>query len=507
MSGSLVNTIWTICYFVVLCGLSLYGLHRYVIVYLFLKNRNRPPVPLGNFEELPRITVQLPVFNEMYVVERLLKSVAALDYPRERLQVQVLDDSTDETTEIAAKCVAELKARGLDIELVHRTDRTGFKAGALEAGMASCTGEFVLILDADFVPAPDMLLKTVHFFTDPKVGMIQTRWGHLNRTYSVLTRVQAMFLDGHLLLEQTARSRAGRFFNFNGTAGLWRRSCIADSGGWQHDTLTEDLDLSYRAQLKGWRFIFLPDLVTPAELPVDMNGFKSQQHRWTKGSIQTCMKLLPKVWRADLPLLIKLESTAHLTSNYAYLLLFFLCILMHPATGGEGSAFSWHSMLINVPIYLSASLPAAIFYVIAQRALHPKTWVRELVLLPMVLALGIGLAINNARAVLRAPVGIHAHAEIRHREQDAVVEKSALRADQKHCPLHRNALRDLFQLPAGLCGRLRAVAQRHVPLAVPRRFLLRGPLLTGAVDAESALPGTRFRRAAGGVVLAVAASV
>lgn len=405
MSGSLVNTIWTICYFVVLCGLSLYGLHRYVIVYLFLKHRNRPPVPLRTFDELPRITVQLPVFNEMYVVERLLKSVAALDYPRGRLQVQVLDDSTDETTDIAAKCVAELKAHGLDIELVHRTDRTGFKAGALEAGMASCTGEFVLILDADFVPAPDMLRKTVHFFTDPKVGMIQTRWGHLNRTYSVLTRVQAMFLDGHLLLEQTARSRAGRFFNFNGTAGLWRRSCIADSGGWQHDTLTEDLDLSYRAQLKGWRFIFLPDLVTPAELPVDMNGFKSQQHRWTKGSIQTCMKLLPKVWRADLPLLIKLESTAHLTSNYAYLLLFFLCVLMHPATGGEGSAFSWHSLLINVPIYLSASLPAAIFYVIAQRELHPKTWVKELLLLPMVLALGIGLAINNARAVLEAMFG------------------------------------------------------------------------------------------------------
>jgi cellulose synthase/poly-beta-1,6-N-acetylglucosamine synthase-like glycosyltransferase len=404
MQGSLGNTIWTISYFVVLFGLSLYGLHRYVIVYLFLKNRNRPPVPQSTFEKLPPITVQLPIFNEMYVVERLLTSVAALDYPRDLLQVQVLDDSTDETTEIAARRVAELKAHGLDIELIHRTDRTGFKAGALEAGMATCKGEFVLILDADFVPAPDMLRKTVHFFTDPKIGMIQTRWGHLNRTYSVLTRVQAMFLDGHLLLEQTARSRAGRFFNFNGTAGLWRRSCITDAGGWQHDTLTEDLDLSYRAQLKGWRFIFLPNLVTPAELPVDMNGFKSQQHRWTKGSIQTCLKLLPAVWKADLPLLIKFESTAHLTSNYAYLLLFLLCFLMHPATADSGP-FSWHALLMNVPIYLSASLPAAIFYVIAQRELHPKTWVREMLLLPMVLALGIGLAINNARAVLEALIG------------------------------------------------------------------------------------------------------
>jgi cellulose synthase/poly-beta-1,6-N-acetylglucosamine synthase-like glycosyltransferase len=404
MLGSLGNTIWTICYFVVLFGLSLYGLHRYVIVYLFLKNRNKPPQPLATFDKLPKVTVQLPIFNELYVVERLLKSVAALEYPRELLQVQVLDDSTDETTEIAAKRVAELKAAGLDIELIHRTDRTGFKAGALEAGMASCKGEYVLILDADFVPAPDMLRKTIHFFTDPKIGMIQTRWGHLNRTYSVLTRVQAMFLDGHLLLEQTARSRAGRFFNFNGTAGLWRRSCVADAGGWQHDTLTEDLDLSYRAQLKGWRFIFLPNLVTPAELPVDMNGFKSQQHRWTKGSIQTCIKLLPAVWRAELPLLVKFEATAHLTSNYAYLLLLFLCILMHPSTG-DGIYPAWRTWLVDIPIYFSASLPAAVFYIVAQRELHPKSWMKEILLMPMVLALGIGLAINNARAVIEALFG------------------------------------------------------------------------------------------------------
>jgi cellulose synthase/poly-beta-1,6-N-acetylglucosamine synthase-like glycosyltransferase len=404
MQGSLGNTIWSICYFVVLFGLSLYGLHRYVIVYLFLKNRKKVPRPLATFEELPRITVQLPIFNELYVVERLLKSVAALDYPRDRLQVQVLDDSTDETTEIAAAQVAELKAQGLDIELIHRSDRTGFKAGALSNGMKTCTGEFLLILDADFVPAPHMLLETVHYFTDHRIGMIQTRWGHLNRTYSLLTRVQAMFLDGHLLLEQTARSRSGRFFNFNGTAGLWRRSCIEDSGGWQHDTLTEDLDLSYRAQLKGWRFVFLADLVTPAELPVDMNGFKSQQHRWTKGSIQTCKKLLPSVWKSDLSLLIKLEATAHLTSNYAYLLLFLLCALMHPSAGG-GNYSPWRMFLVDIPIYLSASFPATVFYICAQRALYPKGWLKELLLMPMVLALGVGLAINNARAVIEAMLG------------------------------------------------------------------------------------------------------
>jgi len=404
MQGSLGTTIWTICYFTVLVGLSLYGLHRYVIVWLFFKNRHRVPKPQAQFTELPKVTVQLPIYNELYVVERLLKAVAALEYPRELLQVQVLDDSTDETTELAAKAVAELKATGLDIELIHRFDRTGFKAGALENGMKTCTGEYILILDADFVPTPDMLQKTIHFFTDPKIGMIQTRWGHLNRTYSLLTRVQAMFLDGHLLLEQTARSRAGRFFNFNGTAGLWRRSCIVDAGGWQHDTLTEDLDLSYRAQLQGWRFVFLADLVTPAELPVDMNGFKSQQHRWTKGSIQTCLKLLPKVWRAELPLVVKFEATAHLTSNYAYLLLFCLCILMHPTTGGVSSI--WRTVLVDIPIFLSASMPAAVFYLCCQRELYPRSWWKEILYMPALLALGIGLAVNNARAVLEAMFGI-----------------------------------------------------------------------------------------------------
>src|SRR3954470_4169649 len=406
MQGSLGNIIWSICYSIVLTGLSIYGLHRYAIVYLFLRNRKKLPKPLREFEILPRITVQLPIYNELYVVERLLKSVDALRYPRELLHVQLLDDSTDETTKISAALVEKLKAGGLDIEHVHRTDRTGFKAGALENGLKSCKGEFILILDADFVPNPDMLQKTIHYFTDPKIGMIQTRWGHLNRTYSLLTRIQAMFLDGHLMLEQTARSRSGRFFNFNGTAGLWRRSCIDNAGGWQHDTLTEDLDLSYRAQLNGWRFIFLADLVTPAELPVDMNGFKSQQHRWTKGSIQTCTKLLPTVWRAKLPLLIKLEATAHLTSNFAYLLLFFLCILLQPSMGGLGhEPGSWRTLLVDIAIFFSASAPAAVFYVCCQRELYPKTWLKEVMLMPALIALGIGLAVNNARAVLEALVG------------------------------------------------------------------------------------------------------
>src|SRR5436190_10904905 len=399
MRGTVVDLIWTICYLSVLFGLSAYGIHRYFIIYLFLKNRKRAPIPAAYLKELPKVTMQLPIFNEIYVVERLLKSVSELDYPKDRLQIQVLDDSTDDTRDITTSAVEQLRRRGFNVDLIHRLDRVGFKAGALATGLDSADGEFVCILDADFVPQPDLLRRTIHFFSDPKIGMIQTRWGHLNRGYSLLTRVQAMFLDGHLLLEQTARSRSGRFFNFNGTAGLWRRSCIDQAGGWQHDTLTEDLDLSYRAQLAGWKFIFLPDVITPAELPVDMNGFKSQQHRWTKGSIQTCIKLLPSVWRAELPLLIKLEATAHLTSNYAYLILFFLCMLLHPSVGG-GSHSVWRMVLLDIPIFISASLPAAVFYICTQRELHPKTWGREILLLPALIALGIGLAVNNARAVL-----------------------------------------------------------------------------------------------------------
>src|ERR1700694_1172258 len=296
MQGSLGYVIWTACYLAVLIGLSAYGVHRYFIIYLFLKNRKRAAVPASQFRQLPKVTVQLPIFNEVYVVERLLRSVSELDYPRNLLQIQVLDDSTDDTREVTASCAEELRQPGFDVDLIHRVDRTGFKAGALAVGLEAAAGDFVCILDADFVPQPDLLKRTIHFFTDPKVGMIQTRWGHLNRGYSLLTRVQAMFLDGHLLLEQTARSRSGLFFNFNGTAGLWRKSCIKEAGGWQHDTLTEDLDLSYRAQLAGWKFVFLADIVTPAELPVDIDGFKSQQHRWTKGSIQTCKKVLPRIW-------------------------------------------------------------------------------------------------------------------------------------------------------------------------------------------------------------------
>ena len=404
MHGNPGAIIWAVSYLLVVGVLAMYGLHRYCIIFLYFKHRKTKPKPLAEFPSLPRVTVQLPIFNELYVVDRLLRSVAELDYPRELLQIQVLDDSTDETATMAREGVEGLRAQGFDASFIHRDDRTGFKAGALEHGLKSCTGEFILILDADFVPTPDLLRKTIHFFTDPKVGMIQSRWGHLNRDYSLLTRIQAMFLDGHLVLEQTARSRSGRFFNFNGTAGLWRRTCIAEAGGWQHDTLTEDLDLSYRAQLKGWQFIFLNDLVTPAELPVDMNGFRSQQHRWTKGSIQTCKKILGTIWQSQLPLLVKLEATAHLTSNFAYLLLVFLCILLHHASQESATLWSGTSriLLFDVPVFMLASVSAAVFYAVAQREIRPKTWMRDIIYLPLLLALGIGMSVNNARAVLEA---------------------------------------------------------------------------------------------------------
>ncbi|MGC1479427.1 MAG: cellulose synthase family protein [Chthoniobacterales bacterium] len=397
------NVLWSVCYLIVLLGLSAYGLHRYSIIYLFLKHIRRPIHPASEFEQLPSVTVQLPIFNEYYVVRRLIESVGKLDYPKELLQIQILDDSTDETRSVAKAETERLRSRGFDAIHVHRTDRTGYKAGALENGLDTATGEFVFILDADFVPQTDVLLKSIHHFTHPKVGMVQMRWGHLNRNHSLLTRIQALFLDGHLLLEQTARHRSGRFFNFNGTAGIWRRSAIADAGGWQHDTLTEDLDLSYRAQLKGWEFIFLPDVVIPAELPPDMNGFKTQQHRWTKGSIQTCKKLLPRIWSAPLPLAVKIEATMHLTSNFGYLLLAMLCVLVLPQTM-SGNHRITNTLLIDLPIFLATTVSIACFYVCAQRHLNPRGWMRDLLILPFLLALAVGMSVNNARAVIEALV-------------------------------------------------------------------------------------------------------
>jgi cellulose synthase/poly-beta-1,6-N-acetylglucosamine synthase-like glycosyltransferase len=392
-------------YFFVLSILAVYGWHRYYLVYVYTKYRDNVPRPLPPLDPLPRVTVQLPFFNEMYVVERVIEAVCWMDYPRELLQIQVLDDSTDETQRIAELAVHRWRAQGFDITHLHRTDRTGFKAGALEAGLRQATGEFIAIFDADFLPPPDFFRKTLPQFVDPGVGLVQARWGHINEDYSLLTKVQAILLDAHFVLEHGGRNRAGCFFNFNGTAGIWRRQAIDDAGGWEHDTLTEDLDLSYRAQLRGWRFVFLPDLVSPAEVPVEMNAFKSQQHRWAKGSIQTTLKLLPRILVAPLPLAIKAEAFFHLTANFNYLLMVVLSILMFPAMYVRYSMGMYEMLLIDVPFFIAATWSVAYFYMVCQRELYPDRWTSRLKFLPLLMSIGIGLAVNNARAVLEALSG------------------------------------------------------------------------------------------------------
>ncbi|MDP6779342.1 MAG: glycosyltransferase, partial [Candidatus Latescibacteria bacterium] len=381
--------------------LMLLSLHRYILIRLYYRNKGKLPIPVGEFGDLPRVTIQLPVYNEVYVVERLIRAAAAIDYPNELLEIQVLDDSTDETTEVAQRCVTELRASGIDIVHIHRRDRTGFKAGALEAGLKVASGAYVALFDADFVPPRDFLNRTLPHFTDGSVGMVQVRWGHLNRDYSMLTRVQAILLDGHFVIEHGARSRSGMFFNFNGTAGVWRRTCIADAGGWQHDTLTEDLDLSYRAQLRGWRFVFLEDVVSPAEIPVEMNAWKSQQFRWAKGSIQAARKLLARVLTGRMPWRVKLEATVQLSSNLVYIFMALVALLIYPAVLSR-QTFGWQRIfIVDLPLFLAATGVVSRFYIHSQKELYAD-WVGRLKYIPLVLALGMGISLNNAKAVLEA---------------------------------------------------------------------------------------------------------
>ncbi len=388
-------------YFGVLAVLSLYGSHRYRMAFLYYRHKFALPTPKGKLVTLPRVTVQLPIFNEMYVVERLIDSVCGIEYPRDLFEVQVLDDSTDETCGIARGVVDRWRAKGVDISYVHRTNRKGFKAGALENGLATAKGELVAVFDADFVPAADFLHRTVPFFSDAKTGMVQVRWGHLNREFSLLTRAQSILLDGHFIIEHTARNRSGCFFNFNGTAGIWRRETIQSAGGWQHDTLTEDLDLSYRAQLKGWQFVFLPDIISPAEVPVDMNAFKSQQHRWAKGSIQTAKKLLPTILRSKLPFEVKREAFFHLTNNMAYLLMVVLSLMMPLSMIVRFNHGLYSTLLLDLPVFVSATASVSFFYVATQREIGLGWWER-LKYLPFLMSLGIGMAVNQSKAVLEA---------------------------------------------------------------------------------------------------------
>ena len=393
-------------YFFVLILLASYGVHRYILVYLYYKHRNKQTTePPQRFSDLPTVTVQLPIFNEQFVVGRLIDSVCRLDYPKDKLDIQVLDDSTDETVDVARNLVEHYAQRGYPITYHHRANRHGFKAGALAEGLKSAKGEFVAIFDADFTPHKDFLRRTIDHFTDPRIAMVQTRWTHINRHFSFLTEVEAILLDGHFVLEHSGRARSGVFFNFNGTAGIWRAAAIAEAGGWQHDTLTEDTDLSYRAQLKGWKFIYLQDVECPAELPVEMTAFKTQQARWAKGLIQTAKKILPKVLKSDAPFHVKIEAWYHLTSNLSYPLMVVLSVLLLPAMIIRFYQ-GWFQMLyIDLPLFLASTFSVSSFYLVSQRELFPRKWYRCLAHLPFLMALGIGLTVTNTRAVLEALVG------------------------------------------------------------------------------------------------------
>lgn len=387
--------------------IGLYGLHRYWLVFLYGRHRRTRPRPAVRYDDLPRVTVQLPMFNEGAVVHRIIDAACAIDYPKDKLQVQVVDDSNDSSAELARQRVAHWAKQGVDIQYVHRIDRTGFKAGALQAATPSATGELIAIFDADFIPPRSFLKRTVHYFTDPKLGMVQTRWAHLNRDDSLLTRGQAIFLDGHFVIEHTARNRSGAWINFNGTAGLWRREAIESAGGWQYDTLTEDVDLSYRAQLAGWDFLFLPWVQCPAELPPEIIAFKSQQHRWTKGSIQTAIKLLPTLLRANVSPKIKLEAFFHLTSPMVYLYITLLAVLFYPVIAMNIDPFgrgTWYGLALGMGLFALGTVSATIFYIASQRA-QKRSALGTIAQVPLLMAIGVGIALNNAIACVEALVG------------------------------------------------------------------------------------------------------
>lgn len=407
-------TIWSACltsiYVVVVITICFYGLHRHWLVWLFYKEKQTrsAPRPQNEFRDLPKITVQLPMFNEQFVAERIIQAAAKLDYPADRLQIQVLDDSTDDSAHIAEDCCKQVAADGVNIEYLHRTNRDGFKGGALGRGLKTATGEFIAIFDADFVPEPDIIQKMIHHFTDSRIGMVQAEWSHLNRKESWLTECQAIFLDGHFVVEQSVRSHSGRWFNFNGTAGIWRKTCIEEAGGWEHDTLTEDTDLSYRAQLAGWKFLYLPTVHCAAEIPGTVSAFMGQQHRWTKGLLQTAKKVLPRILSSSAPWRVKLEAWYHLTCPLMYLVMFVLTAIALPALFVETSLAHRQSLSFSLALgtLWLGTCGAAGFYLISQRA-QGFSSIRTLFKLPLVMALGIGICVVNARAVLEALFGVN----------------------------------------------------------------------------------------------------
>lgn len=384
-------------YFLSLSILFIFGMHGFIMLYYHKKYKAVQHKPIPDFECKDVVTIQLPLYNELYVVERLIDAVCAIDYPKDKLEIQVLDDSTDETVEVAAKIVEEKKKQGFDISYIHRENRKGYKAGALKEGLAIAKGTYIAIFDADFIPRKSFLKKTLSFFSDENVGMVQTRWEHLNSNYSILTKAQALALDGHFVIEQTVRNKAGFFINFNGTGGVWKKECIEDAGNWHSDTLTEDLDLSYRAQLNGWKFIFLKDFTSPAELPSEINALKAQQFRWTKGAIETAKKILPLVWKSKIPLRVKLQSTFHLSNNLVFPFILLAAILNVPLIFIKNSG-SHEVYFALMSVFVLAFISTFLFYLYSQKDVR-SDWRKKIVMFPLFMAGSMGLAVNNSRAV------------------------------------------------------------------------------------------------------------
>jgi len=385
--------------------LTVYSAHAYLMLYLYRKNSTGRTKTVRTYTEWPRVTVQLPIYNEQYVVARLLEAACALDYPRDRLEIQILDDSTDETQDLARKLTDKFQARGINIKYLHRTNRQGFKAGALKNGLALAQGDFLAIFDADFLPPREFLRKMMPYFSSDNIGVVQARWGHLNAGYSLLTRGQAIGLDAHFVLEHGARNSSGIFINFNGTAGIWRKTAIIDAGNWQDDTLTEDIDLSYRAQLAGWKFVYVNDVVCPAEIPAEVYGLKNQQYRWAKGAIQTAKKLLPVIWRnRTIPWLLKFEATVHLTNHLVFPTLLLIMLISYPlifirVQCPQSALFFWANSIFIINAF---SYP--LFYIYAQREIYPD-WKRRILFLPILMAGATGLSVINTKAVFSGLLG------------------------------------------------------------------------------------------------------
>ncbi len=411
--STIILVLYTLCSLLLL----LYGLNTYLIIHLFLRKlKSHESSDLeteasfeGDFrnpETLPIVTTQIPLFNEINVAERVIRAVAEIEYPKDRHEIQVLDDSNDETCVIVDQVAAELREQGHKVEVFRRDDRVGYKAGALEAGMQICKGEYIAIFDSDFIPPKDFLRRALpHLWADSNCALVQARWDHINAKQSWLTRAQAMGIDGHFVVEQTARNRNGLFMNFCGTAGVWRREAIEDAGGWQHDTVTEDLDLSYRAQLKGWSFHYLPSLLVPAELPPSYSAFKSQQYRWAKGTMQTARKMLPAVWGAPISTFKKLQATVHLTHYSLHLQMAVLALLVLPLMLSFREGIALYKSVVFLALLIPAALGPSLGYAVCQYYGHPEDWKLRLIRLPFLLVVGFGICLSNAKAVIEGLFG------------------------------------------------------------------------------------------------------